>query len=885
MAVSSPHRRRSSRHSPLKPHSPTSKSSLLLKLNQQKTHNTILSSAIASRAMALSHSEHTVSTLRTQLATLTTHTTSLTNSLSELQLQHTACTRELAATQTTLSLTRDSTTALKRLLLRGSPLLKILEDQLVVDGDKATISTLKHRLAGKRDAIEFLRAAESSGWAEQMAALEQENIRLRQALDGEAGGTVGELRRQRDAEREGREKLMQEFKGWVRVLGEGMRREVVVGRTREGMCDLTVMMARREKRVYHEDRFHKPRPLCPVLESSVSADEAVPTTTATRTQKAARTRARNKNKARADKRSARVITANQRKNWPEDLKKWKADYRKHHEPAGQPESPPTTSDASKSTGSSRGEDGNPYPDANTKSAKAAAIQSRRKALESHLQHNARWLEIRRWKLEQEKKKATNKDNKPVDPGPVPDEVSADEAEPQVPGPAAGASVDEIKQYRDDKRKAMRDWRAGVVTKRERREDRHEAILLKLDYEIALSEWRTNNNKDPPKEQPMYPQDPVSDDEELDAVPRVDPTETDISELAAQKLTVERVKEANDWIKIKNARRVARRELNGRKRAMVQQLEQEKKKWNLQKSSALEKYGEAVIAIEKELADRDMEEATLREELAAEAAEAQDLAEDDRVKLAELALVQAAPIVPDFDHKYFIDRWDALNQRITVLAALAFGEHHDAHHIQREEMAGYLHNDELFVIYMRDILLNRLYLYERHPRFLVDRRGDPNYRTADPPRMHRANLAIGLFYRILHEEIFEAMRNFFHVKIPDSRRSWMYKKQKTAAWDFTARNGEPHVITPFELKGSEYTAKSVRERWAAAHRIWPKDNIGNEVRPGEHPAYLPAPEVEQMRLEFLRGTDRKRFHFFKDMTDKYEEEEGAPFPHPRSLAHN
>ncbi|KAI5805191.1 hypothetical protein EDC01DRAFT_784259 [Geopyxis carbonaria] len=169
--------------------SPTSTSSLLLKLHSLKTHNQILSAAVADRAMALERSQATVARLTSEA------------------------------------------TALKRLVLSGaassSPVQRILDDALMMSDPRSVeaVKAVRARLAREKATVEFLQSfsggSDGAGgvWGAQVARLEDENARLRAAvLAREESGTERVLRHQRDEAVAQMERMRGEVEAWVGVL-------------------------------------------------------------------------------------------------------------------------------------------------------------------------------------------------------------------------------------------------------------------------------------------------------------------------------------------------------------------------------------------------------------------------------------------------------------------------------------------------------------------------------------------------------------------------------------------------------------------------------------------------------------------------------------------
>ena len=214
--------------------------------------------------------------------------------------------------------------------------------------------------------------------------------------------------------------------------------------------------------------------------------------------------------------------------------------------------------------------------------------------------------------------------------------------------------------------------------------------------------------------------------------------------------------------------------------------------------------------------------------------------------------QVLPYVPDYTDHWFTNEWTALYRRIFEWAdsGYRFISNHPLKGSGLQQMfwegVGTC-NDALFAIYLRDIAVRADVLES-----LVD---DPKNRTF---------VCIGLVYRILHEEVFEGMRNLLNVEIADPRVSWMHKEQSDVRFLTTTREDYQRLNNSAPGgEGGDFLNDGAPATWKKRKydEMVTRNGGENGVMDGE---VLPEEDVQVLVLMNSNPSKRIKCEVFKEM---------------------
>ncbi|KAA8893830.1 hypothetical protein FN846DRAFT_895631 [Sphaerosporella brunnea] len=241
-------------------------------------------------------------------------------------------------------------------------------------------------------------------------------------------------------------------------------------------------------------------------------------------------------------------------------------------------------------------------------------------------------------------------------------------------------------------------------------------------------------------------------------------------------------------------------------------------------------------------------------------------------LNQLMANNARPFTLDYPDQWFANQWHALYQRIGKWCWAGYRrvglprQEAPVHGDLPDNYFENLHNspmDPLMAIYSRDIAVRG------SDMIALWNCGDPDYRWY---------ICMGLVYRILHEEIFEAIRNFLTTEMPNPVGDWLDKEQAIGGF-LTDTPGKSSLATGMFTRGTS----SFRKR--KYNEIM---NLCCDRAPPLYDGHLGAPldfdplgasETDLQILEFFsaqapkeREKRRKRkFDIFKAMENRSEAE--------------
>lgn len=135
------------------------------------------------------------------------------------------------------------------------------------------------------------------------------------------------------------------------------------------------------------------------------------------------------------------------------------------------------------------------------------------------------------------------------------------------------------------------------------------------------------------------------------------------------------------------------------------------------------------------------------------------------KFVEGLLAEATPAVIDLPDSYFRRAWEDLFGRVQIWCYNYYRAREDSFNLKYKDLVNHSH---LLSFYLRDVLIHRDYV-ERLVPWGSSEQG-------------RVDVATGIVFKILVEEVFEPIRFLLHLRFPDPSERWKKKPQYKSAFE-------------------------------------------------------------------------------------------------------